>query len=799
MKRTQLFIVAMVVALILPILSSCGNGAIDVVQRELSNSPPSSTHIDSIPDYVGDERFDEYDDHFVYPIDGSVRAFSFDENGVLYSAAYEYYIDGELFKGTLSEYHEMINDTQAAIDASVDIYIDGELFEGSFLHFLTMQNTLDAVVEIYADGLLLEEPLLEFLETHNARKDFEFFTIITAYDMDTNRIDDIHMEGFAHNLRDIAVSDGIMYYTITHDSPVKPGGMTVNSYNIETGEHTMLEAPTTMFTEPDAVKKLAVLNGKLYILGVHEDYINVDFELWEGNPLWPVTRQDGSLDYFGGHDYEGRILASYDLQSGDMEIVFDDLITDFALTPGGLIMVQAYDSMGGTYFTELDPVTNVIGERVYRDIPSLKEFATDGYGIMFNVSAGGEPILPGNLYYWPLGADSGVSTLVSRSVMLPWISNITYRDGFTYYLGSDNVTGHITLERVKNSAFIDFAPPIQVVGVNMPSDFPKLGHGISFAVQSSDEFALNILSQGAAYDIAIIRTSQDFAHNIRQQGSFYPLGGVPGVQEFLDAAFPYVKDAATDNNGNIWMLPISVDVPGIIYHTENTRAVGIDFAGARNVGDVIENVRMGAAHDRSGQSYQFATHSLLRAGTAEYLRNNVSLDTPEFREMAESIKGFVNERTGWGSPMPFLSPDHTPNPRFLFDNLSSQTSAHLINRDDLSIAPLTGIGGGLTPAEAVFLVVNPNSDRLDKTLEYISHLAGYLLEAKDGGMLADPESYSSSEYAIRRYELYANAEIHFNIPAEVFAEVFDRYLRDEISLDTMITEAGRKLAMYLGE
>jgi hypothetical protein len=66
-------------------------------------------------------------------------------------------------------------------------------------------------------------------------------------------------------------------------------------------------------------------------------------------------------------------------------------------------------------------------------------------------------------------------------------------------------------------------------------------------------------------------------------------------------------------------------------------------------------------------------------------------------------------------------------------------------------------------------------------------------------MLSNASTYTNSEYAKRLYAIYENSVIDFNISDEVFADVFDRYVNDEIALDQFITEADRKLRMYLNE
>ena len=71
-------------------------------------------------------------------------------------------------------------------------------------------------------------------------------------------------------------------------------------------------------------------------------------------------------------------------------------------------------------------------------------------------------------------------------------------------------------------------------------------------------------------DIPHYDTIYDFVE--KNKGSFYPLNKVPYVKEYIDGCFPYIRDAATDEDGNIRMIPIDISIPIIIYQEEEIHA-----------------------------------------------------------------------------------------------------------------------------------------------------------------------------------------------------------------------------------
>lgn len=96
------------------------------------------------------------------------------------------------------------------------------------------------------------------------------------------------------------------------------------------------------------------------------------------------------------------------------------------------------------------------------------------------------------------------------------------------------------------------------------------GYEMERSVLEMDKFALKVMALDKDFDVCFVDSDDSFSYNLRENGVFYPLNEIEGVQEYLDACFPYVRDAATDRNGNIWMLPLTVDICGLLVSKEAT-------------------------------------------------------------------------------------------------------------------------------------------------------------------------------------------------------------------------------------
>jgi len=97
------------------------------------------------------------------------------------------------------------------------------------------------------------------------------------------------------------------------------------------------------------------------------------------------------------------------------------------------------------------------------------------------------------------------------------------------------------------------------------------------------------------------------------------------------------------------------------------------------------------------------------------------------------------------------------------------------------------------------LAVNPQSERLEDTLEYISVFCKYMMNKKDSFLLADEAMYTDTPFIREQYELYANGDINFRMDLEVYRGDFDDYICGRKELEETIKEVERKRKIYVGE
>ncbi|MCH5273646.1 MAG: hypothetical protein J1E35_08225, partial [Lachnospiraceae bacterium] len=265
----------------------------------------------------------------------------------------------------------------------------------------------------------------------------------------------------------------------------------------------------------------------------------------------------------------------------------------------------------------------------------------------------------------------------------------------------------------------------------------------------------------------------------------------PGVREYLDECFPYVREAATDKDGNIWMLPIEVEIPGLVGDEERLSQT----AFKRNM-TWQEYFAAQTALSKAEQSLTRTPYvALLRQFFQQYFLEYNSVDTKQFREILSLFSIHLNCLTGERS---------SESAAYLYEyTLGGDVEYHAyyltLMGDNLRAYGTPKLSAdGKNVGTCLFLAVNPHSDNLEATLDYISSWAVYMKNQEKKPLFFANRDVGEDEYEASLYELYKNSEIAFMMDSDVLAGYAD-VLEDITKLEDYITETERKLKIYLNE
>lgn len=568
----------------------------------------------------------------------------------------------------------------------------------------------------------------------------------------------------------IAYSNGRLYYTQTADN-----GTEIFSFDISAKSTEKLCGLAGLWQ----IKNLDIAGEKAYILGSDDTRSGVQGEY---------------SDQFGTYSYNGEMLYRIDLSSGEATASPVDFPQAFCADENGVTVYAA--DMDGYYFTDFDN-----SHKQYNDLGNLTALEKCGGKLMFYSDTKIFKLCSGSE-----NPEDGIAEALENVILLSG-NDLRYCGGYGFLLNRYGEFNSSRLERFHTSDYIKSNNRIRFISAEYSFDEPfGCGYVIENKELSAEEFALAVMSQDKNYDICMINSAQDYSANIKNKGSFYPLNDVPGVAEYLEKCFPYVKEAAYTESGEIWMLPVVLNAGVVYYSPENCSAAGVELSDRMGYSSFIDQCKAAYNSDYK-DGFSVHCYQLTQQLLFDYMTKCDRFNTSAFRNFAEFAKENMNI-TSFPEYLPISNTaennltygDANGREYFLFGfSRESSWQKNYAASDFMRAVPApSDEPGGKTPVTCAFITVNPASDELGSALDYISSLANYLSGQENSLMLADKSTYTHG-FMSDLYGIYENGELCFNISSEIVFDDYISYCSGNITLDELVSESDRKLSAYLNE
>lgn len=317
-----------------------------------------------------------------------------------------------------------------------------------------------------------------------------------------------------------------------------------------------------------------------------------------------------------------------------------------------------------------------------------------------------------------------------------------------------------------------------------PSEPFGCGYEMQRLKLEEDKFALKVMALDQDFDLCLVDSADSFSYNLEKNGVFYPLNDVPGMQEYLDACFPYVREAAMDSDGTIWMLPIAVNIPGLLVSGEATEGIlvkkDMTYEEYCLAYEALSEKEKREIEKPSAFAEGFVVQSILERG---------SVDTEEFRNIMQGMakSNLVQKEATRDNYC-----------RILFENDYRAYFALQYGKDATIHAEPKLTVAGKNVGTCLFLAVNPYSDNLDTTLDYLASLLSYMMKQEEAPLFFQNRVVEDTAYEKSLYALYENGAISFTLEYSIY-DGYGEVLEDITKLDAYIAETERKLKIYLNE
>lgn len=544
------------------------------------------------------------------------------------------------------------------------------------------------------------------------------------------------------------------------------------------------------------VEKMEANADGIYLIGAMRggEYVSEEFTDENGNGILFECAQ--------------KIIECINV-NGEFQRVETEYPAAFTARKNGGIIVYAFDKKGGYYFAEVK--NNSPEKKVYNN----------SYGLLSDIDlfGGGNDIIVcgGSNHKLCAGtaeANSGISDVLENvSVYLP--SDVQCNSNYIFFKSGEDIFSETEKVSRISAAAAKHKGKVNVISSQYLPDMPfSNGFEINSEQLSADMFPTKILTMSDSFDISCFSSEAGYAKNMQSSGAFYPLNEIEGVKEYIDGCFPYLKEACTNEKGQIWALPIRLDIPVIVYNKYNCENAGFDFENNLTLEGLYDIVYK--AHG-DNLRYDCIRFRFVESMLAQYLQNNDSFDTEQFRELAVFLKEKCSMDIFNYDPMIYSDmmsyninkklgiddlTDHAEYDRIYFTLLhtNEEQTTYLSEDENISAAPLPKLSPEYkNNAVCTFLCINPGAGNLENAKNYISALTAELANKKNGMMLKSKSSYTDNDYCRALWEIYSEGQIYFAVPSSIYYEGFDSYCAGGTDLETFIRDADEKMKIYLWE
>lgn len=581
------------------------------------------------------------------------------------------------------------------------------------------------------------------------------------------------------NISDIVISGGNLYAAYEGFSEEYGSCPSVDIIDLGTSKSSLVCA----FPALDSISTFCVFDDEVIAMGTDSSKAGLKCSYsFSGLPV----------------EYEG--LGIYTYKNGEVTEIYTDFPFELAATDSSTIIYGCNNDNGYYFKTYSD---GKLSEPIYTDqLGALKCFAAFGDECYITISE--NRVSYDTLLSGRASEGNAAEIMPNVFIMGHHRQDIKASGDFCWYANA--ISGR--LERMQISVYYRGNQTIKMLCSYLTNENPfGCGYNIEMQTPSGDEMALKVLSQDTDYDICYVNSRDYIASGIRDKGSFYPLNDVVGISDYIAECFPYLQEACMTSDGEIWCVPVAVDGLVHLYNAENCNEIGVDITSLNmeEYFDYIDLINEKELVNNSGyNAYQYIEASILK-----YLVSHDSFDTEAFRKMAKGLKeqfNYYSEGTDYAN-INNLNNDLAlellyGNAEDLYSTmglLRNEASRFLANEQLRATEIPQADNDGKNLVNVLFLAVNPASENLPSTLEYVSALAQYNLYQKDMFIFTDKSKYSDTAVVADIYDIFVDGVISYACPIEIYSADFESYLAGRITLDEFIAEADRKYMAYLNE
>lgn len=346
---------------------------------------------------------------------------------------------------------------------------------------------------------------------------------------------------------------------------------------------------------------------------------------------------------------------------------------------------------------------------------------------------------------------------------------------------------------------------------------------------NTDAFLVELMAGNPDIDIYIVDLNTKFC----REGLYEPLNSSKIIQKYQKMCFPYLAEAMEAENGDIWMLPVAVNMQSLWYVEENLERFGVGTERFRTMDSFLE-LSKEMKERLAGTGYYTHANSMFLGNLwdSQYIRAYGDIPNGVINFKTEAYRRFFDKMwSGWINYSQY--PEHPYIERWsaeksdgmLWEAAQYNAGKMLYNFNwaalMLRYAGLEGwrvlpapkfseeVSGGDT-VSGVALVLNPHSRQKELALAYLETVAEnpvniYRSEYYTSFLFEDIDIYREA-YDVELpafqdlYQLFAGGAMYMYPDGYPdYYAIVDDYQNGRLTLDEALDRLQREVDMYLNE
>ena len=535
------------------------------------------------------------------------------------------------------------------------------------------------------------------------------------------------------------------------------------AYSLSDGSITML----CEFPYFKSMKQVTVVGNTIYLLGK--------------SPNWQEKTPPAS-----GYPFAGERLVSYAIDTKEQRQLGFDFPINMAASGTGTLIVSGYLNGTGYCLMEYDPAKDSM-----QVIGSMNEYKFD----RFAVCNDGRDVIYDYLDNQRGLVLSEIKNLSVETELFPAGSAVgapvLYVGGKVYCKDLYTATLHsFPLDAVqRENKTLSF--------ITREYQWQETPYGCGYKMErvelSDDKFTLKVLARDKDYDLCLGDTLAGDGRNLRENGMFYPLNDVPGINEYLARCFPYVREAATKEDGMIWMLPVSVEVFCLFAERAVLEESGLTLKENMTWEEYRQLLYLTTEEQR--EQILFGDNVARIYFCEQYFSHYRTLENNLFADSIAALSEICKFDCGAKATLGNILWQPLEEVYWMRPNGKEVPIGFGEDAVLVSLPKLAATDKNI--ASCTYLAVNPDSAKLDEVLAYLTDLIAYLMDG--GGMPYFTDWKRENALDETLYQVYENGEIAFAIDPDVYEEGLEEMLLGTLPLEEYRKKTESKLKMYWGE